>query len=43
MVLLHLPPRDADPYGLWETVEQTVVNRGNMILWIPEIGEKISI
>ncbi len=43
VVLLHLPPREADVYGLWDGVEQTVINRENITLWIPEIGEKISI
>ena len=43
MVLLHLPPREADLYSLWDGVEQTVRNREGITLWIPEIGEKISI
>ncbi|MBQ3529961.1 MAG: MBL fold metallo-hydrolase [Oscillospiraceae bacterium] len=42
VMLLHLPPREADPYGLWDSVEQTVANR-EIPLWIPQIGEKISI
>ena len=43
IVLLHLPPREADPYGLWDTVEQTITNGENITLWIPEIGEKNNI
>ncbi len=43
MVLLHLPPREADLYSLWDGVEQTVVNGEDITLWIPKIGEKISI
>ena len=43
MVLLHLPPRKADPYGLWNTVEQTVGNGKDSSVWIPEIGEKICV
>ena len=43
MVLLHLPPREADPYGLWNAVEQTVGNGKDNSVWIPEIGEKICV
>ena len=43
MVLLHLPPREADPYGLWCAVEQTVEKGVDVPVWIPEIGEKICI
>ena len=43
MVLLHLPPRKADPYGLWNAVEQTVGNGKDSSVWIPEIGEKICV
>ena len=43
VMLLHLPPREADPYGLWNSVEQTATNGENITLWIPQIGEKISI
>lgn len=43
VLLLHLPPRQADPYGLWDSVEQTVANGENITLWIPEIGEKVRI
>ena len=43
VMLLHLPPRDADPYGLWDSVEQTVTNCENITLWIPKIGEKFNI
>ncbi|MBQ8748387.1 MAG: MBL fold metallo-hydrolase [Oscillospiraceae bacterium] len=43
VILLHLPPREADPYGLWDSVEQTVTNCENITLWIPKIGEKFNI
>ena len=39
IVLLHLPEREKDPYGLWEGVETLTCNASN--LWIPTIGEKI--
>ena len=42
VMLLHLPSRQEDPYGLWNSVEQTVANR-EIPLWIPQIGEKITI
>ncbi len=42
-VLLHLPERSEDPYGLWNAVEQTVrINDGPRIL-IPQMGETITI
>ena len=43
IILLHLPSRETDAYNLWGGVEQTVANRENISLWIPEIGEKIHI
>ena len=41
IVLLHLPEREKDPCGLWQTVETTTAGAKN--LYIPQIGEKISI
>ncbi|MBR2937269.1 MAG: MBL fold metallo-hydrolase [Oscillospiraceae bacterium] len=42
VVLLHLPDKDKDPYGLWEGVESTT--RGCAAdLWIPKLGETITI
>ena len=43
VVLLHLPPREADTYDLWNTVEQVTKNAEGMSLWIPAIGEWISL
>jgi L-ascorbate metabolism protein UlaG (beta-lactamase superfamily) len=43
IVLLHLPAREADPYDLWNTVEQTVKNKNGVSLWIPEMGEQLSL
>lgn len=43
LVLLHLPDRSEDGYGLWEAVEQTVrVNDGPQI-FIPSMGESLSL
>ena len=41
VVLVHLPPQEADSYGLWNLVEKTTKNREDMTLWIPQMGEKI--
>ena len=43
VVLLHLPSREADPYGLWNAVEQTTKRTADTKLYIPEIGEQISL
>ena len=42
VVLLHLPPRAEDPYGLWDAVEETV-KEDFPRLHIPIMGEVISI
>ncbi len=42
VVLVHLPPREADAYGLWSVVEKTTKNREDIALWIPQLGETIS-
>lgn len=39
VVLLHLPERTNDPYGLWQTVETTTAGATN--LHIPQIGETV--
>lgn len=41
VVILHLPERHNDPYGLWQGVENTAAGTSN--LCIPKIGEKINI
>ncbi len=41
VILLHLPPRDNDPYGLWNAVESTTQMDG--CLHIPQIGETIAL
>ncbi len=43
LVLLHLPQRDKDAFGLWKQVNDTVQGGGSTRVWIPEIGEIISI
>ena len=43
VVLLHLPDREADDYGLWNGVEQATKNREGVALLIPQIGERISL
>ena len=40
VVLLHLPEREKDPYGLWQSVEATTAGAQ---LAVPALGEKIII
>ena len=41
MVLLHLPPKEDDPFGLWQAVESTTANGDGPNLHIPAMGESI--
>ena len=41
VVLLHLPEKNNDPYGLWPAVESATADAKN--LYIPQVGEIISI
>lgn len=41
VIILHLPERSNDPYGLWQGVESATVGATN--LYIPQIGETINI
>ena len=43
IVLLHLPDRDKDLYRLWDGVDTTTAQRNGVNLWIPQIGETITI
>ena len=43
LVILHLPGRERDSYGLWKSVEDTTANCNDITLWIPEIGQEIFI
>ena len=40
IVLLHLPDREKDAYGLWESVDSTTAG-ANANLFIPQLGETI--
>lgn len=41
VVLLHLPDRGEDPYGLWDAVEHTTSHPSHPIVLIPKLGETI--
>jgi len=41
VVLLHLPDKTDDPYGLWRSVEESVGQDKTPALYIPNIGETI--
>lgn len=43
VVLLHLPEREKDPYGLWDAVEATKRIPGDPALYIPAMGESLSL
>lgn len=42
LVLVHMPPKTNDPLELWPQVEKTVQTPGPK-LWIPEMGEKLTV
>lgn len=42
IVLLHLPDRKEDPYGLWDAVEASAGQEKGLLL-IPEIGQSIAV
>ena len=39
LILLHLPERNKDPFGLWQQVEETIKNADGLKVYIPEMGE----
>ena len=41
VVLLHLPEREKDCYGLWDAVEQTVAKDCQAQLLIPDMGQTV--
>lgn len=43
VVLLHLPERGKDPYGLWSAVDAATVQRNGVNLYIPQMDETIII
>ena len=42
-MLLHLPERNSDPYGLWDAVEATAGQGSGPKLYIPAMGETITV
>jgi len=43
VVLLHLPKRGEDPYGLWDAVDATTAKSAGPRLYIPAMGETLNI
>lgn len=43
VILLHLPPRQADPCELWQAVEQTVAGPQELAVHIPQMGQTVTI
>ena len=43
LVILHLPPRAEDPYGLWGSVENTLEQGSGVHTYIPDLGQTISL
>lgn len=43
LILLHLPDKGNDPYGLWNSVAEVTANDPAVQLLIPEIGEQITV
>ena len=41
VVLLHLPERSEDVYGLWNSVESTIGSAPSPEVYIPQMGEEI--
>ena len=41
VILLHLPEREKDSYGLWNAVEQTAKNDNQVQLLIPNVGQTV--
>ena len=41
VVLVHLPPKNKDIYGLWDAVEQTIANASHPVVLTPEMGETV--
>ncbi len=41
IVLLHLPDRRSDIYGLWDAVEQSTAHQSHPAVLIPQMGETI--
>lgn len=43
VVLVHLPVKQTDPYGLWQAVEATTAQGDGPQLYIPDMGETIQV
>lgn len=41
IVVLHLPAREHDPYGLWQELEKTLAEQTGLSVLIPEMGHTI--
>jgi hypothetical protein len=41
IILVHMPDKNTDPYGIWESVENVVQN--DNILYIPVINDTITL
>ena len=41
VVIVHMPERVQDSYGIWEAVENTIKNDKNV--FIPKMGEEIDV
>lgn len=41
LVLVHLPLREEDPYGLWQQVESTVRRGNGPAVYVPEMSQRI--
>jgi L-ascorbate metabolism protein UlaG (beta-lactamase superfamily) len=39
IIVLHLPSRENDPYGLWDILEQTMASKDLQNILIPKIGD----
>ena len=43
LVLLHLPDKENDSYGLWDAVEETIKDSDALQVLIPAMGETVNI
>jgi len=41
LIVVHMPGRQNDPYGLWEQVEATVGSESGIGVYIPTVGQRI--
>ena len=42
VILLHLPEKDADPYRLWQAVEDTTGQGNGPKLYLPAVGQSVA-